>query len=135
MTRSTSRPCSSRTTRRRRSTSPTGSRQIEQFGDPRELYDEPATPFVMSFLGQVTRVGEALVRPHDLALTPDPQPGATEAMVARVVHLGFEVRVELVLDGDGTAIAQLTRAEAAELELRTGDIVYVRPTERPTITA
>jgi sulfate transport system ATP-binding protein len=109
--------------------------QIEQFGDPRELYDEPATPFVMSFLGQVTRVGEALVRPHDLALTPDPQPGATEAMVARVVHLGFEVRVELVLDGDGTAIAQLTRAEAAELELRTGDIVYVRPTERPTITA
>jgi ABC-type molybdate transport system ATPase subunit len=46
-------------------------------------------------------------------------------MVVRIVHLGFEVRVDL-LDGDGTAFsAQLTRDEQAELELEPGQIVYV----------
>jgi sulfate transport system ATP-binding protein len=42
------------------------------------------------------------------------------------VHLGFEVRVELELDGAEPLTAQLTRDEAAELELRAGDIVWVR---------
>ena len=40
--------------------------RIEQVGTPDELYDEPANEFVMSFLGPVTRFGDALVRPHDL---------------------------------------------------------------------
>ena len=47
------------------------------------------------------------------------------------MHLGFEVRVELVL-GDGEEIAvQLTRDEADELELGDGDIVHVRSTALP----
>jgi sulfate transport system ATP-binding protein len=105
--------------------------RIEQVGAPRELYDRPATPFVMRFLGPVTRLGEALVRPHDIALSLDEQPGSMEAQVARVVHLGFEVRAELVL-GDGEEIAvQLTRGEADELELAAGDIVHVRSTALP----
>jgi sulfate transport system ATP-binding protein len=66
------------------------------------------------------------VRPHDLLLGADPEPGAVEAQVLRVVHLGFEVRAELQLAGDGTVAAQLTRHEAEELELAPGDIVYVR---------
>lgn len=102
--------------------------KIEQVGTPRELYDRPATPFVMGFLGPVTRLGEALVRPHDIALSHDARPGSHEAQVARVVHLGFEVRAELVL-GDGEEIAvQLTRGETDELELGAGDIVHVRST-------
>jgi sulfate transport system ATP-binding protein len=48
-------------------------------------------------------------------------------MIARVVHLGFEVRVELVLADGAPTVAQLTRAEADALELRAGDVVYVRP--------
>jgi sulfate transport system ATP-binding protein len=102
--------------------------RIEQVGTPIELYDRPATPFVMRFLGPVTQLGEALVRPHDIALSVDAKPGSSEAQVARVVHLGFEVRAELVL-GDGQELAvQLTRAEADELELGVGDIVHVRST-------
>jgi sulfate transport system ATP-binding protein len=102
--------------------------RIEQVGGPRELYDEPKTPFVMRFLGPVTQLGDALVRPHDIALSLDERPGSYEAQVARVVHLGFEVRAELVL-GDGEEIeVQLTRGEADELELADGDIVYVRST-------
>jgi sulfate transport system ATP-binding protein len=66
------------------------------------------------------------VRPHDLALQPEPVDGALEAQVARIVHLGFEVRVELELDGGEPLSIQLTRDEAAELELSAGDIVWVR---------
>jgi sulfate/thiosulfate transport system ATP-binding protein len=105
--------------------------RIEQVGGPRDLYDRPATPFVMRFLGPVTQLGERLVRPHDLALSLHATPGSLEAQVARLVHLGFEVRAELVL-GDGEELAvQLTRAEADELELAAGDIVHVRSTALP----
>ncbi|MEA2287909.1 MAG: sulfate/thiosulfate transport system ATP-binding protein [Solirubrobacteraceae bacterium] len=99
---------------------------IEQVGPPRELYEEPANAFVMGFLGPVARLGGSLVRPHDLRIATEPRDGALEAMVGRVVHLGFEVRAELILDGDETLSAQLTRDEAAELELAAGDIVWVR---------
>jgi sulfate/thiosulfate transport system ATP-binding protein len=99
--------------------------RIEQDGPPRELYERPANPFVMSFLGPVSRLGDTLVRPHDLRLHPEPHDGALEAQVARVIHLGFEVRVELELDGGEPLSVQLTRDEAAELELRAGDIVWV----------
>jgi sulfate transport system ATP-binding protein len=101
--------------------------QIEQVGAPRDLYDAPANEFVMGFLGPVARLGDRLVRPHDLVLGSDHDPGAIEAQVTRIVHLGFEVRVELQLAGEGAVAAQLTRHEAEELELATGDIVYVRP--------
>ena len=100
--------------------------RIEQDGPPRELYERPANPFVMGFLGPVSRLGDTLVRPHDLRVHAEPSEGALEAQVARVVHLGFEVRVELELDGGEPLSVQLTRDEAAELELRAGDIVWVR---------
>jgi sulfate/thiosulfate transport system ATP-binding protein len=104
--------------------------RVEQDGPPRELYERPANPFVMGFLGPVARLGDTLVRPHDLRVHAEPRDGALEAQVARVVHLGFEVRVELELDGGEPLSVQLTRDEAAELELRAGDIVWVR---RPVV--
>jgi sulfate/thiosulfate transport system ATP-binding protein len=108
--------------------------RIQQVGAPREVYDNPANEFVMGFLGPVARLGGGLVRPHDLVLKPDPESGAIEAQVTRVVHLGFEVRVELELAGDGAVAAQLTRSEAEQLELAEGDIVYVRPDTHAELT-
>jgi len=102
--------------------------RIEQVGPPRDLYDRPETPFVMSFLGEVSRLGDRLVRPHDLALSVEKHEDGVEAQVARVAHLGFEVRVELTLPDGSEVAAQITRHEAQELELRAGDIVWVRPT-------
>jgi sulfate transport system ATP-binding protein len=67
------------------------------------------------------------VRPHDVTIALEPGEGRIEAMVKRVVHLGFEVRVELELPDGSVARAQLTRAQAEELELGRGDIVYARP--------
>jgi sulfate transport system ATP-binding protein len=55
-----------------------------------------------------------------------PADGALEAMVTRVVHLGFEVRLELELPGGEPARAQLTRAQVDELEVAAGDLVFVR---------
>jgi sulfate transport system ATP-binding protein len=110
--------------------------RIAQVGAPRDLYDRPADAFVMGFLGPVARIGGALVRPHDIRLGVEPLPGAVEAQVARVAHLGFEVRVELILpDGEPLAV-QLTRHEAHELELAAGDIVYARSeAEAPALSA
>jgi sulfate transport system ATP-binding protein len=101
--------------------------RIEQVGSPLEIYDSPASPFVMGFVGPVSRLDGRLVRPHDVTLTLQQVAGAKEAMVSRVVFLGFEVRVELELPGGERARAQLTRAQIDELELSQGDIVYVRP--------
>jgi sulfate transport system ATP-binding protein len=100
--------------------------RIEQTGKPRDLYDHPATEFVMSFVGPVSRLGSELVRPHELAIGFEPDVAAIEAMVSRVVHLGFEVRVELIgVDGEPLSV-QITRDEALELELEPGQIVYLR---------
>jgi sulfate transport system ATP-binding protein len=82
----------------------------------------------MSFVGPVNRIGEAWVRPHDVELVLQPNGTTREAQVERVVHLGFEVRAELMRD-DGEAVSvQLTRDQAEALELQRGQIVYIRPT-------
>ncbi len=106
--------------------------RIEQIAGPIELYERPANEFVMGFVGSVNRIGDAFVRPHDLELSPVPNGTTREAMVMRLVHLGFDVRVELVRDDGQELLAQLTREEAAALELAVGQIVYVRPTRQTT---
>ena len=40
--------------------------RIEQVGSPREVYDKPASEFVMWFLGPAVRIDGRLVRPHDV---------------------------------------------------------------------
>jgi sulfate transport system ATP-binding protein len=101
--------------------------RIEQVAAPRELYDNPANEFVMSFVGPVNRLGDAFIRPHDVELLLEPNGQTQEAMVQRLVHLGFEVRVELVRDDGESLSAQLTREQVESLELQRGQIVYVRP--------
>ena len=101
--------------------------KIEQTGKPRDLYEHPANEFVMGFVGPVNRLGEDWVRPHDLDLLTEPNGSTSEAMVERIVHLGFEVRVELVLHDGVHVSAQVTRDEAEQLELHDGQIVFVRP--------
>jgi sulfate transport system ATP-binding protein len=105
--------------------------RLEQVGAPRDLYERPANAFVMGFLGPVSRLDGELVRPHDLIVLDRPEDGADEAMVQRVVHLGFEVRAELVLGGGDQVDVQLTRTEADALELETGQIVWLSGSSRP----
>jgi len=106
--------------------------RVEQIAGPRELYDAPANEFVMSFVGQANRFGDSWVRPHDLEVALSPNGTTREAMVERVTHLGFEVRVELARDDGEPFAVQLTRDEAERLELERGQIVYVRPIRETT---
>jgi sulfate/thiosulfate transport system ATP-binding protein len=100
--------------------------RIAQAGSPRHLYESPSNEFVMSFIGPVNRIGDAFLRPHDIQILADADGSGTEALVERVVHLGFEVRVELKLHDGREIWAQVTRERAAELELTEGQILAVR---------
>jgi sulfate/thiosulfate transport system ATP-binding protein len=104
--------------------------RIEQISGPRELYERPANEFVMTFVGQANRMDGAFVRPHDVELTLEPNGSTREAMIERVVHLGFEVRVELVGENGEALAVQLTRDEVERLELEQGQIVFLRPTRQ-----
>jgi sulfate/thiosulfate transport system ATP-binding protein len=101
--------------------------RVEQAGSPRQVYDEPANRFVMGFVGPVSEVDGELVRPHDIDLLLAPAPGTSPGTVRRVLHLGFEVRVEVELD-DGTLLSvQQARSQADDLGLERGERVHVRP--------
>ena len=100
--------------------------RIEQVGAPRELYEEPANEFVMRFVGPVSEWDGELVRPHDIDILREPEAGTHEAMIQRVVHLGFEVKVLFALTDGQELSVQVTRAQANQLELEPGQIVYVR---------
>lgn len=120
--------------------------RIEQIGTPEDVYDRPSNEFVMSFLGDVARLNGHLVRPHDIRVGRDSSMalaahegtaesvGVTRATVERVVHLGFEVRVELrnAATGDHFA-AQVTRGDAEALRLSEGETVYARATRIPEL--
>jgi sulfate transport system ATP-binding protein len=101
--------------------------RIEQAGEPRYVYDHPASKFVMGFLGEVTSLdADQLTRPHDLEISVDPIEGGSEAIIERIVHLGFEVRVEVVRADGWKMQAQMTADELEHKELLAGQIVYAR---------
>ena len=101
--------------------------RLEQAGPPEELYERPASEFVLRFVGPVAELGDALVRPHDIEVLHAPEEGTIEALVERVVRLGFEVRAHVLLADGGRLPVAMTRARAAELELEPGQIVFLRP--------
>src|SRR3712207_9109758 len=64
--------------------------RIEQAGTPDDLYDRPANPFVMGFVGPVADFGGQLVRPHDVSLFEEPEEGTRERSEER--RVGKECR-------------------------------------------
>jgi sulfate transport system ATP-binding protein len=109
--------------------------KIEQTGTPRDLYENPANEFVMGFVGEVNQLDDHLIRPHDIQILLEPGESTHEGQINRVVHLGFEVRVELVLTDGRRLSVQTTRQEVQERELEAGQIVYLRPDRDRRLTA
>jgi sulfate/thiosulfate transport system ATP-binding protein len=101
--------------------------RIEQAGKPRDLYESPENEFVMTFVGPVNRLGDSYVRPHDMDIVLEPDDATVEAMIERVVYLGFEVRIEFRLPDNENVWMHLSRSQAEELELTDGLIVFIRP--------
>ena len=106
--------------------------RIEQVGTPTELYDEPATEFVMRFVGDASAFGEGWVRPHELDIVAEPDDGSVEALIERITTFGFDARIELQpAEGDPLTV-QLTRDRLDLLELQQGQIVWVRAARERT---
>src|SRR5215203_5459731 len=100
--------------------------KIEQTGKPRDLYEHPASEFVMGFVGPVNRFDNSFVRPHDFEIELEPDGTSREGIVKRVVHLGFEVRVEVALPDDNEIWIQLSRERTEDLDLEPGRSVFIR---------
>jgi sulfate transport system ATP-binding protein len=83
--------------------------RVEQAGTPTDLYDHPASDFVLQFLGPSTTIDGVAVRPHDLIIVP--QGEGTPATVTEISTLGFEIRVAILLGTGDAAWIQQSRAE------------------------
>lgn len=118
--------------------------RIEQIGTPVEIYEEPASPFVMRFVGEVNVLpaealassispatdGSALfIRPHDLDLLEQPEERSVPAVVRRLVHLGRDVHAELQLEHGHLVHVQIPREwlHTAQKRLHAGVQLHVRP--------
>jgi sulfate transport system ATP-binding protein len=100
--------------------------RVEQIGSPDQLYDEPANEFVMGFLGETTRLGGVVVRPHDITVTRAPEiSSAAEGVVSRVLRVGFEVRLTVLTDDGEEVSVIMTRTQARHLGLERDVRVWV----------
>ena len=98
--------------------------RLEQVGAPADLYDAPASGFVLRFVGDAVRLGSRLVRPHEVVLRRWPSDGAVEVEVERIAVLGSDARVDLA-DGSGERlVARLRRDDLEDLDLARGEIVW-----------
>jgi sulfate/thiosulfate transport system ATP-binding protein len=131
--------------------------QIEQIDTPENVYDHPANPFVYSFLGNVNlfhgrihsgkaRIGELEVdapehhgapdspavgyaRPHEMEVLRERNGSESiEAIVAYIQAVGPNVKLQLKRTDNGQLLdAELSKDRHRELNLKTGDHVYVKP--------
>ena len=105
--------------------------RIEQEGTAAQIYDTPATPFVMNFVGEVNRFpdgdNELFVRPHQLELHHEPTEGSIPAVVHRITHLGKDLVAELRLESGEQLNAQLSRDQQVAAALERGARLHVQP--------
>jgi sulfate transport system ATP-binding protein len=123
--------------------------RIEQEGSPEQVYDHPASPFVLQFLGEVNlfhgRIGAAAggaagepiyVRPHEFDVLADAGDDTWPVTMSRILTVGANTRVEfehLAKDGaPGTRVeVELPRegfvALRDRLGLAPGTQVHLRP--------
>jgi sulfate/thiosulfate transport system ATP-binding protein len=119
--------------------------KIEQCGTPAEIYDHPATAFVMSFIGPVNVLrsnsdifqrngfestsSEIFLRPQDVTIDVQPHGSGVSARVDRIIHLGWEIQAELVLADGQSMVAHLSRDRFDELKIEANQQVFVKPKE------
>ena len=117
--------------------------RVEQVGSPAEIYDRPATAFVMSFIGPVNILPctarlfqdyqfdatstEVFLRPHDVGIDIYPNESRITAIVSRIVHLGWGIEVELILEDGQEVRSVLTRENFDRLQIEPKQRVYVKP--------
>jgi sulfate transport system ATP-binding protein len=131
--------------------------KIEQAGTPDQVYEQPATPFVLNFLGNVNMFhgrmsqGKAhlgglqvhsngyagaddtpavgYVRSHDIEIDRcHIDNSSIKAEIKNILKLGPTVRISLLIEGNSEFVeAELTRDKFQHLDLKHGEHVHVRP--------
>ncbi len=117
--------------------------RVEQVGTPAQIYDHPATAFVMSFIGPVnvlpstsnifrgngfeSAYPETFLRPQDVMIQREQNGTTVPARVSRLIHLGWEIQAELTLEDGQVVTAHLSRERFDELQLEPEQSVYVKP--------
>ena len=109
--------------------------RIEQIGTPEQLYDEPASDFVMGFLGEVTRLNGVNIRPHDIdiATIPTGAAGSSPGYVTRLLRIGFEVRVTVLTEDGDEVVVVLTKTHANAIGLAEHVRVWLTPATGATV--
>jgi sulfate transport system ATP-binding protein len=129
---------------------------IEQIGAPDDVYENPANPFVYSFLGNVNlfhaRLEEGalslqhreksegdstlFIRPHDISITADNASG--KGIAARIIThkvLGNRVRIALkTLEGERDVEAEIEKKDWNALKENTLNTVYLHILEARVYT-
>ncbi len=117
--------------------------KVEQIGTPAEIYDHPASAFVMSFIGPVNVLPstshifqgngfesahpEMYLRPQDVLIQTQQNGTTVPATVSRLIHLGWEIQAELTLDDGQVLMVHLTRERFDELNIKAQQRVFVKP--------
>jgi sulfate transport system ATP-binding protein len=118
--------------------------KVEQIGTPAEIYDQPASPFVMSFIGAVNvlpagafgmagagadlhpAAAQLFVRPHDVEVFREPQEDTVPVELRRLSHLGRDLQAELLMADGSVITAQIPREQMAFESVSPGARLYVR---------
>jgi sulfate transport system ATP-binding protein len=95
------------------------------------VYDHPASPFVLQFLGDVNLFhgrldsdgGVSSVRPHELEVTAEPDDATWPVTLSQTLTVGPNTRIEFKREGPGAADGgyvdvELTRTAYAALRQR-----------------
>ena len=117
--------------------------RIEQQGSPDEVYDRPATPFVLQFLGDVNLFHGRLdpasgpadvsyVRPHELEIVAEPAADTWPVTLSQTLTVGPNTRIEFKREGsDAYVDVEMARADFQTLRQRVnlepGAQVHLRP--------
>ncbi len=124
--------------------------RIEQQGSPDEVYDAPASPFVLQFLGDVNlfhgRIGHtgggdasdvSYVRPHELEIVADADADTWPVTLSQTLTVGPNTRIEFRRDSAAPQDAQpyvdveMPRDQflrlRERLKLEPGQRVHLRP--------
>ena len=121
--------------------------RIEQQGSPDDVYDRPASPFVLQFLGDVNlfhgRLGHApggavapedvsYVRPHELEILAEAGDNTWPVTLSQTLTVGPNTRIEFRREFDGSYVdVELPRERFVRLRqtlgLNPGARVHLRP--------
>jgi sulfate transport system ATP-binding protein len=119
--------------------------KIEQVGTTAQIYDNPASAFVIKFIGAVNVFSSqasllkshqfdsvsnpVFVRPHRIQIFTELQEDSTAATIQRIIYLGWEIQIGLI-DGDGLEFeVHLNRHQLEDLDLKVGQKVFVKALE------